>query len=154
MPSLTTIAAVAENGVIGLEGKMPWHIPEDLKRFKKMTMGHPILMGRKTYESLGKPLPGRDNIVISRELCCEGDDVIIYRSLYDAISSVKHKDAFIIGGGSIYQATMLLIDRLEITRVHDNPKGDTYFPEIREDMWLKVRDEPHENFSFQTYIRK
>lgn len=132
--SLKIIVAVAKNGAIGKDNHMPWDLPEDLKYFKETTMGHAIIMGRKTYESLGKALPGRKNIVISRS-DIELSDAIVYNSLTDAIES--ENDAFIIGGAEIYKQAMPFADYLYITHIDAEIEADRYFPPIDESLWEK-----------------
>ena len=119
------IAALARNGVIGDAGKIPWHISEDLKRFKRLTLGHPIIMGRKTWESLGRPLPGRRNIVLTRSAGIPG--VECYRDLRDALDACGTGRVFVIGGGEIYRLAMPVTDELYLTHVHQDVEGDTKF---------------------------
>lgn len=135
------IAAVSKNGVIGRDGDMPWRLSTDLKRFKKVTMGCPIIIGRKTFQSFGGPLPGRQNIVISRRTF-EADGITNTHSLEDAIkvaSDTAHNDGkdeiFISGGGQIYELGLLLADRLYITHIDANIDGDTKFPSIDSETW-------------------
>ena len=139
---LVLIAAIGQNGVIGVEGGLPWRLSSDLKRFKQITMGKPIIMGRKTYESIGKPLPGRLNIVVTRNPEFEAEGVEIVSGIEDGIAlamqHAKINDAYeicVIGGGEIYSKTIDSADRLYITHVHVSPDGDTNFPEIAEDYW-------------------
>jgi dihydrofolate reductase len=154
MKELISIVAIADNNVIGYQGMIPWRIPEDLKRFKRVTMGHPIIMGRKTYESIGKPLPGRRNLVLSTQKNFLSSGVEVYKSLDECLRTVGDEKTFIIGGGSLFEETMDIIDKLDITRVHLNPPGDTYFPEIKPTNWKLDSSEDHGIFSYQTYIRK
>ena len=130
---LVSIAAVAKNNVIGKDGKLIWHIPEDLKRFKRLTLGHPMIMGRKTFESFPKPLPGRTHIVLSSTPNKNTENIIWIDSIEKAINTAKELDnekAFIIGGGNIYRQTIDLVDELEITEIDASFDGDTFFPEI------------------------
>lgn len=130
---LISIAAVAKNNVIGKDGKLIWHIPEDLKRFKRLTLGHPMIMGRKTFESFPKPLPGRTHIVLSSTPNENTENIIWVDSIEKAINTAKELDnekAFIIGGGNIYRQTIDLVDELEITEIDASFDGDTFFPEI------------------------
>jgi len=152
------IAAVSENGVIGKKGELPWHIPEDLKRFKKLTMGHVVLMGRKTWESIPekyRPLPGRTNVVVTRK-----DDFTLpenverYASIDDALETHKNKDIYVIGGGEIYRQTIDRADRIYLTRVHKEIDGDVFFPEMKPNDWTEIDREDHDEFSFLTYERK
>jgi len=149
-------AAIAENGVIGRDNQIPWHISEDLKRFKRLTMGHPIIMGRKTWESLDrKPLPGRRNIVLTSQKQYPANNCEIFQSLEEAIEScVNCPKVFIIGGSSIYKAGLIIADTLELTRVHNEVKGDVFFPHIDFSKWQKNSEEKHQGFSFETYKRK
>ncbi|NCC22276.1 MAG: dihydrofolate reductase [Alphaproteobacteria bacterium] len=146
---ISIIVAMSENNVIGRDNDMPWHIPGDLKRFKSLTYGHPVIMGRKTLEAiiafLGMPLPGRPNIVISRGRP-DIDNIILVHNLKAAIRKAKSiaardgvNEIFIIGGGQIYAQTLLFADRIYLTRIHKYIKGDSYFPQIDLREW-KTRD--------------
>ena len=137
--------AVAENGVIGHAGDLPWKLSSDLKRFRKTTMGKPIIMGRKTFESIGKPLDGRTNIVISRSRGENVEGVIWVKSVDEALaegqkaaSSANADEIMIIGGAEIYRATLSLVDRIYLTRIAANPIGDAYFPEISDKEWREI----------------
>lgn len=128
-PELVLVAAMARNGVIGQQGCMPWHLPADLKHFRKITTGYPVLMGRKTFESIGKPLPGRRNIVISRSSPELPGAVELATSLDEALAMCTDAErVMIIGGGEIYHQVLPLADRLELTLVDAEPQGDTRFP--------------------------
>lgn len=160
---LTIIVAAAENDAIGLGNKLIWHLSDDLKRFKSLTNGHHIIMGRKTFESFPKPLPNRTHVVITRQKDYKAPDgVIIVHSLEDAIDASKSdSQPFIIGGGQIYKQAMVIADKIELTRVHENFDADTYFPKIDAAIWKEAantfhkKDENHNHeFSFLTYIRK
>lgn len=141
---VSMIVAMSENRVIGKDGGLPWHLPEDLKRFKKITMGHPIIMGRKTYESIGRALPGRRNIVISRNSNLQIDGVETTSSLGEALDLVKsEKEVFIIGGAQIYEASLSQADRIYLTEVHQQIHGDAYFPEINSSQFQEVSRESH-----------
>ena len=136
-PTLTLVVAVAENGVIGREGGLPWHLSGDLKRFKADTIGKPIIMGRKTFLSIGKPLPGRDNIVVTRDPDFKPDGVMAAASLDEALALAGKacagrgaSDIAVIGGGEIYNQLFEKADRLILTHVFATPDGDTQFPEI------------------------
>ena len=158
MTKLSLIVATADNNVIGKDNKMPWHIPEDFKHFKAITMGKPCIMGRKTYESilnqLGKPLPGRTSIVISRSgYSHEGASVV--ESLEAAIEKGKaetDEEVMVIGGAQIYALTLPMADRVYLTRVHQSPEGDAFFPELDE-YWKQVEGEDHDGFSFLKFER-
>jgi dihydrofolate reductase len=127
---ITLIAACSENRVIGKDGTLIWHIPEDLKRFKKLTLGNPIVMGRKTYESIGKALPGRTNIILSRDKSLRIDGCLVYNKISDILEIFEKNNIFVIGGGEIYKQFLDKADRIELTLIHKNFDGDTYFPEI------------------------
>ena len=140
--NIVLVAAVAENGIIGAGNSMPWHIPSDLKHFKGLTLGRPVIMGRKTFESLGRPLPGRFNIIVTRDAFRLPDGVTRAGSLDDALSLARQQaeldrvdEIMVIGGGQLYAAALPLADRLEITRVHAAPDGDTVFPRIDPGQW-------------------
>jgi dihydrofolate reductase len=149
------IAAVARNGVIGIEGGLPWHIPEDLARFKELTLGHALVMGRATYESIGRPLPGRVNIVLTRDPDWSNEGVVTAHSLEEALAAVEALgvDAYIAGGAEVYAAALEHSDRLELTEVDLEPAGDTFFPEVEWDQWDEVFSEDHPGFRWVTYER-
>ena len=160
--TLTIIVAKAENNVIGNENQLIWHLPNDLKHFKNLTSGHPIIMGRKTFESIGKPLPNRTIIVITRNSYWNAEGVVIANSLDEAIEKAKELDpeVFIIGGGNIYEQAMDLADVLVVTEVHHSFEGDTKFPEIDLNIWKEIsrekfgKDEKHTfEYSFVLYER-
>lgn len=147
---LSVIAAVAENGVIGRGGALPWHLSTDLRRFKKLTMGHAILMGRKTWESIGRPLPGRTSIVISRknDYAPGFDEVHVAANLDEALAAARLADCdrdevFIIGGARIYEMTLPHADRLLLTRVHADVEGDVFLPSVDWHQWDLVEEESH-----------
>lgn len=150
------IAAHDPNLVIGKDGSLPWHYKEDLKFFKKTTMGHPLLMGRIVFEELNeKPLPGRDAIVLSKSNSY--DHVPTFTNISDALKYLKNKEkVFVIGGGEIYRQMMGMADELIITEIHEPYEGDTYFPEYRDkigDVWKEVSRENYDNLSFVKYER-
>lgn len=160
---LTIIVAAAENDAIGLGNKLIWHLSDDLKRFKSLTNGHHIIMGRKTFESFPKPLPNRTHVVITRQKDYKApDSVIIVHSLEDAIDASKSdSQPFIIGGGQIYKQAMTIADKIELTRVHHDFDADTFFPEVDASIWKETanvfhkKDDNHDyEFSFLTYERK
>lgn len=161
MPIISIIAAVDESNGIGRNNKLLCHLPADLKHFKTLTMGKPIIMGRKTFDSIGKPLPGRKNIVLShKDLLIEGVDVV--DSLEKALNLCKeHSELMIIGGAQIYNSIYEKADRLYITHIHHQFNADTYFPKISEKEWLlkdkevKLHDELNPfDMTFCTYLRK
>ncbi len=143
--AVVLLAAVAENGVIGRDNALPWRLSTDLKRFKALTLGKPVVMGRKTYLSIGKPLPDRSNIVVTRDRNFRAEGVAVANSV-DAALDMAHDDArrrgaseiMVIGGTEIFEQTMGLADRLEITHVHANPEGDVYFPAIDPTLWREI----------------
>ena len=139
---LSLVVAVSENGFIGKDNALPWHLPEDLKYFKALTMGKPILMGRKTYQSIGRPLPGRQNIVLSRdsELVIAGCDVV--HSLEHALQIIgAEPELMVIGGATLYQLTLPQATRLYLTRVHTHVDGDTQFPAYDAEDWQVIDEQ-------------
>ncbi|UTW57885.1 type 3 dihydrofolate reductase [Kordiimonas sp. SCSIO 12603] len=141
---ISIIVAMGENRVIGVDNDLPWHLPEDLKYFKKTTLGKPIIMGRKTFESIGRPLPGRQNIVITRNTDWATEGVDVVSTIEDAIKTAGDvEEVMITGGAQIYAASMDLCDRLYVTEVGLAPEGHAYFPEIDEDRWKAVSREDH-----------
>lgn len=145
---LSLIVAVSENNIIGRHGELPWHLSADLQRFKRITMGHVMLMGRKTWESIGRPLPGRSSIVISRHAEYETgfEDVPVAVNLDEALATARRlagdsAEAFIIGGARIYEMTFQRVERLLLTRVHTEVEGDVYFPPVDWDQWKLVEEE-------------
>src|SRR3970040_2404281 len=138
------VAAVAKNGVIGAGGQLPWHLPEDLRHFKKLTLGHPVIMGRRTWESLGKPLPGRENIVISRRTGYEAPGASVAASLEAAIALCAGEPvAFVIGGAEIYAAALPLADGLVLTEIQEDYEGDTRFPDWDRAAWRETQRKAH-----------
>lgn len=143
------IVAVAENGVIGRDGKLPWHLSSDLKTFRRLTMGKPMIMGRRTYDSIGKPLDGRDNIVVTRDPYFEVPGVSACASISEALTLARvlaatggADEIMVIGGVAIFEATMPVADRLYFTRVHASPEGDRHFPTPDAKAWKEVSREP------------
>lgn len=156
-PHVNLIAALARNRVIGRGNTMPWHLPADLKRFRALTLGHPVIMGRRTYESIGRPLPGRDNIVVSRS-GFSADGVRCAPSLERAVELAGARTMFVIGGGEIYRLALPLAARLHLTEIQAEPEGDTWFPEFDRARWREVAREagPGDGapaFDFVTYER-
>ncbi len=156
------IAAVAENNALGKNNDLLWHLPNDFKRFKELTSGHYIIMGRKTFESFPKPLPNRTHIVISRQKNYSPAGCIVVPDLESAIAACpKNENLFIIGGGEIYKQAIAIADQLDITRVHHSFEADVYFPEIDMEIWeltaetFNSKDEKHlYDYSYQTFVRK
>ena len=153
------IAAVAKNGVIGANGKLPWHLPEDLKHFKNLTLGHPVIMGRRTWDSLGKPLPGRENIVISRKAGFEAPGASVASSVEAAVALCTGEPvAFVIGGAGIYSAALPLADGIVLTELQRDYEGDTRFPDWDRKAWRMSQKETHTSgegvrFDFVLYER-
>lgn len=144
---ISIIVALSENNAIGKNGKIPWHLPNDLKHFKKVTLGHHIIMGRKTYDSIGKPLPGRTNVVISHQKDLKIDGCEVVNSLGAALAIARldnQEEVFIIGGASIYKSMLSDAEKLYLTRVHTKVIGaDTFFPEIDSKMWIETKTYPY-----------
>lgn len=152
--TVTLIASVAENGVIGAAGDLAWRNSEDLRRFKILTMGHPVLMGRRTFDSIGRPLPGRRTIVVTGSTDWSHRGVDVAHSTADGLALAGGGDLFVLGGGQIYAQTIGLADRMEITHVERDLPGDTYFPPIVTADWERVRVEHRDGFSFVSYRRR
>ena len=165
---IVLVAAIGDNSVIGRDGQLPWRLKSDLQHFRKVTMNRPLIMGRKTLESIGKPLPGRTNIVLTRDLALIAPGAVLATSL-DAALSFARADAakrgvdeiMVIGGSDIFAATMPMADRLEITHVHASPEGDVRFPPIDPEVWQETFREEHfagpdddANFTLVTYVRR
>ena len=164
---LVGIVAVADNGVIGKDGDMPWHIPEDLQHFKETTMDHPVIMGRVTYEgileTLGEPLPGRTTVVLTSRDLETPENAVVANGLEDALESAetaareRHDDAeriFVAGGATVYEQFLPGLDRLIVTEVHEDPDGDTYFPDWDRSAFEEVAREDREGFTFLEYVRR
>lgn len=143
---IALIAAMAKHRVMGFEGDMPWHLPADLKHFKTTTLGKPIIMGRKTYESLGRPLPGRENIVITRQSDFTADGVTVFHDVDTALDDAceRYNDVMIIGGATIYQQTLDRVDTMYLTYIDLEVDGDTYFPTWSLQDWCCIDDEAHQ----------
>lgn len=148
------IAAVADNGVIGADGQLPWHLPEDLQRFKALTTGHTLVMGRKTFESIGRALPDRRTLVVTRDPRWWADGVETVPSLDAALKHTEGETVFVAGGGDVYAQTIDRADRLEITHVHRRVEGDTVFPEIDPAQWRRTAVDERDGFTFVTYERR
>jgi dihydrofolate reductase len=157
---LIIIAAIAKNNVIGrLNGEMPWHVKEEFQHFKETTLGSAIIMGRKTFETLGKPLKGRENIIVTRNKIFEVEfkDVKIFHSLEESIRYCKFKNyenVFIIGGGNIYKQAIPLVDEMILSFMKFEAEGEVKFPEIQSHIWKKVSNEDREQFEIIRYVRK
>jgi dihydrofolate reductase len=141
---VTLVVAVAANGVIGDQGKLPWHLPEDLKRFRQLTMGHTIVMGRKTWESIGRLLPGRRTVIVTRQRDYRVEGAVVVHSLDEALSAAQGEDeVFVIGGNEIFVAAFPLADCLQITEIDADFPGDTTFPDYDRREWPEVSRESH-----------
>lgn len=163
---LVGIVAVADNGVIGRDGEMPWHVPADLKHFKETTMDHPVIVGRVTYEgileALGEPLPGRTTVVLTSRDLETPDDAVVAGNPAEALekadtaASERHDGAdriFVAGGASVYGTFLPALDRLIVTEIHDDPDGDTHFPEWDREEWREVDRDDRDGFAFVEYLR-
>lgn len=163
-PLISAILAMGENRVIGKDNQLPWHLPADLKHFKALTMGHPVLMGRKTYESIGRPLPNRTNIIMTRDATLQIPHCIVVTSFEDALQNaavIAAKEIFIIGGAEIYQQLLPLTTCIYLTIVHQTFSGDTFFPKLNQNEWEEIERIDHsadaENpyaYSFLTLKRR
>lgn len=159
---ISAIFAMSENRVIGKNNQLPWHLPADLKHFKKVTLGKPILMGRKTYESIGRPLPERCNVVITKDIDYQAPGCIVVDSIEHALAATKESaEIFVMGGALLYQAMLPLIQRLYMTVIHQSFDGDTFFPLLNQDDWQEIeridyakdRENPY-SYSFFILDRK
>ena len=159
---ITIIAAAGENNELGKDNDLVWHLPDDFKRFKQLTTGHFIIMGRKTFESFPKPLPNRTHVVITRNTDYNRKGAVVVHSIDEALlKSASDEQPFIIGGGEIYDMGMSVADKIELTRVHGTFNADTYFPEIDDTEWELIsevyhdKDERHKfAFTYETWVRK
>jgi dihydrofolate reductase len=159
---ITLIAAAAENNALGKDNDLLWHLPEDFKRFKQITSGHYIIMGRKTFESFPKPLPNRTHIIITRQKEYLADGCLVVHSLEEALEiSPQNEEVFIIGGAQIYKQALPFADKIDLTRVHIELDADAFFPEFNTSEWNLVfsekhfKDEKHQyDFTFETYLKK
>jgi dihydrofolate reductase len=155
--TVTLVAAVGANGVIGVDGDLPWRLPDDLAHFKQLTLGHPMVMGRATFESIGRPLPGRTTIVITRNPDWSSPGVEVAHDLEEALAHAAALDdeVFLVGGGQVYAEGLQrgLVDLLCLTRVAQSPDGDTRFPRVDWESWCEVGRVPHAGFDIVTYER-
>lgn len=162
MKDLILIAAVGESNELGKNGDLPWHLPDDFKYFKETTTGHPMIMGRKTFDTFPRPLPRRKHIIISRNTgyTVDHENCVVVHSLEEALETVSDSEkVFVIGGGEIYKQALPLATRIELTRVHGTFEADTYFPEIDETLWEVIAQNHHPaddrhafSFTFQSYV--
>ena len=151
----TIIVAMTRSGIIGKGGGLPWRLPEEMGHFKRTTMGHTLLMGRKTYESIGRPLPGRETIVVSRTLP-EQEGVRVCRSLEEGLAEAgrREADVFVAGGAEVYRQALPLVDRLLVTYVDGDYEGETVFPEIESETWRVVQKDRYKGFEVVEYRRQ
>lgn len=159
---LSIIVAFDENRLIGNKNALPWHLPADLKHFKNITTGHHMIMGRKTFDSIGKPLPGRVSVIITRQNDYFAEGAVVVNTIEEALEKCKGQDeVFIIGGAQIFECTLKDATVLYITQIHHSFMGDTFFPEIKKEEWTEVSREDHEKdeknpwaYSFIKYTRR
>ena len=155
--TVTIVAAVGRNGVIGVDGRLPWHLPDELRRFKELTIGHVLVMGRRTYESIGRPLPGRTTVVVTRRPDWRpgAPGVLVAHGVADAVETALAVDdeVFVVGGAEVYAAAIPLADRLALTFVDAEPDGDTFFPEVDWDDWRETARELGDGWVRVTYAR-
>lgn len=143
--TISIVAAMAENRVIGRHNQLPWHLPADLKHFRRLTMGKAVLMGRKTFESIGKPLAGRTNIIITRNPRFQADKCAVVHSIEEAFTAVKTgEELMVIGGASFYEQALPLADHMYLTLVHTTPRGDAFFPQYNEEEWREIERSDYE----------
>lgn len=140
---ISLIVAIGENRVIGFENKMPWHLPADLAYFKKVTTSHTVIMGRKTFQSIGKPLPNRTNVILTRDIHFSANGCLVIHSVEEALEMGKDQDIFVIGGAEVYKQFLPFVDRAYITKIHESFHGDTFFPELGEN-WQLTSSEIHD----------
>ena len=154
---VSIVAAVARNGVIGAGGGLPWHLPDELRLFKETTMGHVLVMGRRTYESVGRRLPGRTTVVVTRspDWSPGADEVLVVHGIDEALGRARAIDdeVFVVGGGELYEAALPHADRLLLTFVDQEPEGDTRFPDVDWDAWTEMDREPGDGWLRVTYER-
>jgi len=160
---ISFIVAMDQNRVIGKDNQLPWHLPEDLKFFKRVTMGHPIAMGRKTHESIGRALPGRENLIITRQRGYKSEDCTVFYSVEEFVEYCRSKsdEFFVIGGAEIFRETFPYVDRLYITYINSTFEGDTFFPDFSLNHWVLtsaekgIKDEKNPyDYEFRIYHRK
>jgi dihydrofolate reductase len=159
---LSIIVALSDNNVVGRENKLPWRLSADLKRLRAITMGHHLIMGRKTWESLGRPLPGRTNVVITSDRNYKAEGGVVVHSLHEAIRlSSQDPEGFIFGGGKVFKEALSMVDKIYMTRVHTKLDGDAFFPALDMNEWKEIEREDHKadeknqfDYSFITMVRK
>jgi dihydrofolate reductase len=151
--TITVLAAVGANLAIGRDGNMPWHLPQDLAHFKATTMGHTMVMGRKTYDSIGRALPGRRTIVITRQAGWHAPSVEVAHSLAEALALAGPADVFVVGGSDVYRQALPFADQMLLTELEQSPEADAFFPTFTPHDWRETAREAHEGFAFVTYER-
>lgn len=153
--TITLVAAVGANGVIGVDGKLPWRLPGDLAAFKALTLGSVLVMGRATYESIGRPLPGRTTVVLTRQPDWSAPGVVVAHDLDGALrlAGGRGEQVFVVGGAQVYAQALSVADRLVLTHVESSPAGDTYFPDVDWAAWREESRLPYAGFSIVTYAR-
>lgn len=159
--SCSIVAAVADNWAIGMDGDLPWHLPADLRHFKNLTVGHHLIVGRKTWQSVGKPLPKRTMVVVTRDPDYHVEGVVVVHSLAEALVAARSDDEpFVAGGAGLYREALSVADRMYLTRIHAEFKADTFFPFFDEEAWLLQSEERHEpdqsnrySYTFQVFRR-
>ena len=153
--TLALVAAVGANGVIGRDGGLPWHLPEDLAHFKRLTLGHVLVMGRRTYESIGRALPGRTTVVVTRDETWAAAGVTVAHSIEQALEIAAGIDGsvFVVGGADVFRETLPSADRLHLTHVDASPDGDTVFPDVDWSQWVEIGRELRDGFTFVDYAR-
>ena len=158
MTTVSIVVAIGQNGVIGADGDLPWPPTGDLAQFKALTMGHPLVMGRTTYESIGRPLPGRTSIVLTRDPSWSADGVEVAGDLPAALARATEldDDVFLIGGAQVYATALAegVVDRLVVTHVHQSPEGDAWFPDVDWPRWAEMSRESYDGYDIATYDRQ
>lgn len=168
MTRIALMVAASENGVIGRDNQLPWHLPKDLQHFKKTTLGKPVVMGRKTFDSIGRPLPGRPNVVVTRQQDYQADGVSVASSLEHGLEIAAQKaiesdssEVMLIGGAELYRQGLPLVERVYLTKVHADIEGDAFFPTLPDSDWRCIEEEKHEacernpfSYSFCIYERR
>jgi dihydrofolate reductase len=143
--TLSIIVALSENNVVGINNQLPWHLSADLKRLKSITMGHHLIMGRKTFESVGRPLPGRTNVVVTRNKDYKAEGIVVVSSLKEALEKAKDdSEAFIFGGGEIFKEGLPMVNKIYMTKIHESFIGDTFFPDLNKGEWKETLREEHQ----------
>ncbi|WP_341805243.1 dihydrofolate reductase [Nocardioides ochotonae] len=152
---MVLIAAVADNGVIGADGTIPWHLPEDFAHFRRTTLGHALIMGRATYDSIGRPLPGRTTIVLTRDRAWSADGVLVAHDLDEALALAAERDvtAYVAGGAAIYALALPVADEQVLSEVHLSPEGDTRYPDFDRGQWRESAREAHDGFDVVRLVR-